>query len=173
MNLLRKLAAWFAILAGLVAGAVALLTVASIVGRTFFARPIPGDVELTQFGVALAISLCLPWCQLHGANILVDFFTQHVRPRTRQRLDAVGALLVAVFCGLLSWRAAAGAFSVAEAGETTMILDVPMWISYAVLSPGLALAALIALLQSVALWRGRLAQAGDAALPGMLKEGGQ
>jgi len=166
MPVLRKLAEWFAILAGLVAGAVALLTVASILGRTFASRPISGDVELTQFGVALAISLCLPWCQLHGANIIVDFFTQKARPRTRRRLDAIGALLVAIFCALLSWRAAAGAFSVAEAGETTMILDVPMWITYAVLSPGLALAALIALLQAVALWQGRIEQAGDAAVAG-------
>lgn len=167
MNVLRNLAAWFAILAGLVAGAVALLTVASILGRSLASRPIAGDVELTQFGIALAISLCLPWCQLHGANILVDFFTQNASPRTRQRLDAFGAALVAVFCGLLSWRAAAGAFSVAEAGETTMILDLPMWITYAVLSPGLALAALIALLQAIALWRGRIAQTGDAALPSL------
>lgn len=163
MNVLRKLAAWFAIVAGLVAGAVALLTVASIVGRTLASRPIPGDIELTQFGVALAISLCLPWCQLHGGNIIVDFFTQAAKPRTRQRLDAIGAALVAVFCGLLSWRAAAGAFAVAEAGETTMILDVPMWITYAVLAPGLGLAALIAALQAVALWRGQISQPADAA----------
>ena len=44
-----------------------------------------------------------------------------------------------------------------------MILDVPMWIAYAVLSPGLGLAALIAALQAIGLWQGRLSQPSDAA----------
>jgi TRAP-type C4-dicarboxylate transport system permease small subunit len=158
MRLLRSLSAlcaFFALAGGLVGCLVALLTVSSIVGRSVASAPIQGDVELTQFGVALAISLCLPWCQLRGANIIVDFFTQSVSYRTRGRLDAVGAMLLAVFAGLLAWRAAAGAFSVAEAGETTMILDVPMWISYAVLAPGLALTALVAVLQALVMWQGR------------------
>jgi TRAP-type C4-dicarboxylate transport system permease small subunit len=34
-----------------------------------------------------------------------------------------------------------------DAFETTMILGLPMWITYAVLAPGLALTALIALVQ--------------------------
>ena len=160
---LRTLAQAFALLGGVAACAVALLTVASIAGRTLASHPIAGDVELTQFGIALAISLCLPWAQLHGANIIVDFFTQKLGTRSRQRLDAIGALLLAVFCGLLSWRAAAGALAVAAAGETTMILDAPMWISYAVLAPGLALTALIAVLQAVGLWQGVLTQPSDAA----------
>ena len=40
-----------------------------------------------------------------------------------------------------------GAVSVRAAGETTMILSVPMWWAYASLAPGLALAAVIALIQ--------------------------
>lgn len=155
LRLLSGLCAFFAFVGGLVGCLVALLTVSSIVGRAAASSPIQGDVEITQFGVALAISLCLPWCQLRGANIIVDFFTQGLGHRARGRLDAVGALLLAVFAALLSWRAAAGAFSVAEAGETTMILGVPMWITYAVLAPGLALTALVALLQSVAMAQGR------------------
>jgi TRAP-type C4-dicarboxylate transport system permease small subunit len=162
---LRALAEGFALLGGVAAGAVALLTAANIAGRTLASTPISGDVELTQFGIAFAISLCLPWAQLHGANIIVDFFTQKLGARSRQRLDAVGALLVAVFCGLLSWRAAAGASAVAAAGETTMILDAPMWISYAVLAPGLALTALIAVVQALGLWFGVLTQPADAAEP--------
>jgi hypothetical protein len=51
------------------------MAVASIAGRALLNRPIPGDVELTHFGIALCISLCLPWCQLRDANIIVDFFT--------------------------------------------------------------------------------------------------
>jgi TRAP-type C4-dicarboxylate transport system permease small subunit len=152
---LKGLARLFALLGGGVACAVAAMTATSIVMRATLSRPIGGDVELTQLGIALAISLCLPWAQLHGANIIVDFFTQALPQRRTRQLDAVGALLLAAMCALLSWRTSVGALSVREAGETSMILDLPMWWVYASLAPGLALTALIALVQA---WRGARGQ---------------
>ncbi|HEV8689207.1 MAG TPA: TRAP transporter small permease [Ideonella sp.] len=151
---LRPLSLAFAVAGGGVACIVAAMTVTSIVMRSLLSRPIPGDVELTQLGIALAISLCLPWAQLHGANIIVDFFTQSLEPRANRRLDAVGALLLAAMCALLSWRTSMGALAVHAAGETSMILDLPMWWVYAALAPGLALTALIALVQAARCWRG-------------------
>jgi TRAP-type C4-dicarboxylate transport system permease small subunit len=151
---LRRLSLGFAVLGGGVAGLVAAMTVTSIVTRSVLSRPIAGDVELTQMGIALSISLCLPWAQLHGANIIVDFFTQKLPRRANRRLDAIGALLLAVMCALLSWRTSVGAIAVREAGETSMILDLPMWWAYASLAPGLGLSALIALRQSWRCWHG-------------------
>ena len=145
--ILRRLAVLFAVVGGLAACAVALMTIVSVAGRAALAQPIPGDVELTQFGTALCIALCLPWAQLHGSNIIVDFFTQRARERTLRVLDAFGALLLALMVGVLAWRTAAGALAVHDAFETTMILGLPMWISYVVLAPGLALTAVIALVQ--------------------------
>ncbi len=155
--LLRRLATLFALLGCVVASITASLTVASIAGRALLSKPIPGDVELTQFGIALAIALSLPWCQLRGGNIIVDFFTQELRPRGRQLLDGVGTLLLALMTGLLAWRTAAGAVSVYQASETTMILGLPMGHTYAVLAPGLALTAVIALIQTLQHWRGQVA----------------
>ena len=65
---LRRLAATFAIAGSAVAFAAAVMVVVSISLRSLTTRPIQGDVELTQFAVALAISLALPWCQLRGAD---------------------------------------------------------------------------------------------------------
>lgn len=155
MNLwLKKISLAFAVLGGLVAFGTAAMVCVSIAMRATVSRPIAGDVELTQFGIALCISLCLPWAQLHGANIIVDFFTQSLPERASRRLDAVGALLLAAMCALLSWRTSVGALSVREAGETSMILDLPMWWAYVSLAPGLALTALIALVQAARCWRG-------------------
>mgnify|MGYP006269555793 FL=1 len=137
-----------------VALVVGFMTTFSVVIRALFDTPIPGDVELTQVGIALAISLCLPVCQLRRANILVDFFTQRCAGRTRQLLDGIGCWLLVVMYGLLAWRTAVGAIGVRTAGETTMILSLPMWWAYASLAPGLALAAIIAALQGWRMLRG-------------------
>ena len=154
-TVLKRLATAFALLGAAIGLCVAGATVVSVVGRYFASKPIQGDVEITQLGIALCISLCLPWCQWHRANIIVDFFTQRLSHMAISRLDAVGALLVAVMCALLSWRTSVGGLSVYEAQETTMILALPMWWAYVSLAPGLALTAVIALYQSLQLWRGR------------------
>lgn len=155
LRLLYRVARGFAVLGGLVAIAIALVVVASIAGRALAASPVPGDVELTQFGIALAISLGLPWCQLHGSNIAVDFFTERW-PAPRQRLfDAIGAGLLAAMTALLAWRTAVGALGAADSFEATMILDLPMWWVYASLAPGLALTALVALVQAALRLAGR------------------
>lgn len=148
------LARRFALVGGLVASGLALMTVTSIVGRATLNLPIPGDVELVQVGIALCISLCLPWCQLHGSNIIVDFFTQGLRQRATRALDGLGALLLALMCALLSVRTAAGAVAVQSADEQTMILGLPMWWAYAMLAPGLALTAVLGVWQAGRLLQG-------------------
>jgi TRAP-type C4-dicarboxylate transport system permease small subunit len=145
---LEKLAAAFALLGGACALGVAGMTLWSIIGRNLLASPVRGDVELSQIGIALAIALCLPWCQLRRGNIIVDFFTQAAPERVNGALDRFGALLLAVMLGLLAWRTAVGAMAVDDAGEQTMILGLPMWWAYAILAPGLGLTALIAIVQA-------------------------
>jgi TRAP-type C4-dicarboxylate transport system permease small subunit len=151
VSALAKLGAWLGAFAALL---VAAMVVTSVVGRASpLAKPIQGDVELTQLGIALAISLGLPWCQLRRANIIVDFFTQGASDRTRGWLDGLGCWLVALMVALLAWRTSAGALAVRAAGETSMILALPMWWVYAALAPGLALTALIAAWQGLRLLR--------------------
>jgi TRAP-type C4-dicarboxylate transport system permease small subunit len=152
---LHRTAQAFAWLGGVLAFAVAAMQLSSILMRATISRPIGGDVELTQFGIAMSISLCLPWCQTKRANIIVDFFTQRFGERLTGWLDAIGAFLLAAMCALLAWRTGVGALSVWRAHETSMILSLPMWWVYASLAPGLALTALVALVQAVDRARGR------------------
>ena len=148
LAILRLIASAFALLGSAVALGTGLMIVTSVVLRAVTSRPIQGDVELTQFAIALALSLALPWCQLRGANIIVDFFTQRLSTRLTRLLDALGALLIGAMCALLAWRTSVGALAVKEAMETSMILSLPMWWVYVSLAPGLALAALIAFVQA-------------------------
>ncbi len=131
------------------------MTTWSVIGRALFQAPVQGDVEMVQMGIALSLSLCLPWCQWRGGNILVDFFTQHASEKTVARLDAVGCVMLTLMYAVLSWRSAVGAADAYQSFEATMILGLPMWWAYACLSPGLALAALVSLCQAWQLALGR------------------
>jgi len=141
-----------AALGGSILVAMAAMTVTSVVGRAFFARPILGDVELVQLGTAVCVALFLPYTQLRGGNIIVDFFTQGARPRSKARLDAFGALLYTLVMALVCWRLAAGALSAREAQETTMLMGIPLWIAYALMVPGFALSAVIGVHDTVSHW---------------------
>lgn len=148
LNVLRPLTWWFAVMGSAIALAVGVMTAVSVVGRAFFKSPIQGDIELTQLGIALSISLCIPWCQLRGANIIVDFFTQNLSTKKQGFLDAVGAALIGLMCLLLAWRTGVGAVAVRHAQESSMIIGLPMWWAYASLAPGLTLGGLVALVQA-------------------------
>ena len=140
---LERACALFALLGGAVLTALALMSVASIAGRTLFSRPLPGDYELVQTGCAVFVALCLPYCQLKRANIIVDFFTTNASPRAQLCLDAFGALLLALVMLLIAWRTGAGVFTMRASGETTTILGMPAWWTYAAMLPGIALTALV------------------------------
>jgi TRAP-type C4-dicarboxylate transport system permease small subunit len=150
---IEVLAVISAVLGGTITTAIALMSVTSITLRALGFLPIQGDFELVQVGLAASIALFMPWCQLKGGNIIVDFFTARAGIRTQRRLDCIGALLTALVMALVAWRTGVGALSALRTGETTMILGFPIWWSYAVMTPGLALTSLAALLCAWRFWR--------------------
>ena len=146
----RAAAAAFALIGGAVLLLVAALTVISVIGRWLHSTPVPGDIELVQLGTAAALALFLPYCQLHGSHLIVDIFTARTTTSAQRRLDRVAQLLATSVLGLLALRAGAGVADLRAAGETSMVLGLPLWLAYAAMVPSLALAALIALLSA---WR--------------------
>lgn len=144
-RLVEGLAAFSALMGGVVLTGLLGVSVASIVPRTLGFQPILGDYELVQVGLAVCVAMFLPWCQIKGGNIIVDFFTARLRARAQRRLDVFGALLFAAMMALVAWRVGAGALALADTGETTMLLEFPLWIAYALMVPGFALTSLAAL----------------------------
>jgi TRAP-type C4-dicarboxylate transport system permease small subunit len=148
MPFLNRLSSWLAVLGGLVALGIALMTVVSIVGREWLRQPIQGDFELTQLAMALCVACFLPWCQANKANIMVDFFTTRASPKTQGYMDALGTLLLAIMTGLLAWRTYEGGLRSLNNHETSLLLQVPLWYGYMAMVPGLALSCVIALTQT-------------------------
>ena len=139
---LRALCKWLAVAGGLLLLALVVMSIVSIVGRKVASTPVPGDVELLQLCAAVAASTFFAYCHLINGDVKVDFFTHNLASRTVHRLDALGSLLLGLFGALIAWRTAVGALSLKEAGETTAILGLPVWVGQMLMVPGFVLLAL-------------------------------
>lgn len=140
-----------AALGALVLVAVALMTTISVVGRAFFAHPILGDVELVQLGGAVVVACFLPYTQYRRANIIVDFFTTGASETAQRRMDGLGALLYTAVMVLVTWRVAVGGLDMQASQERSMLMDLPLWIPYFLMLPGLSLCVLIGATQCLEL----------------------
>ena len=138
-----------AAIGGVVLVAMACMTVVSVVGRAAFSHPILGDVELVQLGSAVVVASFLPYTQQRRANIIVDFFTSGASARTQRRMDAFGTLLYTLVMALVCWRVAAGGMAMRESQESSMLMNLPLWIPYLLMLPGLALCVVIGLRQTL------------------------
>ena len=149
MHILESLAKFCAILAGLLLTTITLATCASLLGRNTIGVTLAGDFELTGVATGAAIALFLPWCQLKRGNIIVDFFTARASAQTNAALDRLGALLLALAIGLLTWRTSVGGLNAFNTQSGTMMLGFPEWIVYAAMIPPFALTAVIGLWQGL------------------------
>jgi TRAP-type C4-dicarboxylate transport system permease small subunit len=159
---LQRAATAVALIGGAILFALTLLTVISVIGRAAFSAPIPGDFELVEIGMAVAIFAFLPYCQIVRGNVIVDLFTTRASPRTRALLDAAGNLIYTAIAALLTWRGALGGLEVRGYGETTMVLRVPVWWGYV---PAVLCLALLTLVCAYTTWRSLREARGHAAEP--------
>ena len=126
----HRLIEWWALLGGAVLLGIALLTAWSAATGFIFGKPLPGDFELTQIFVAVAVFSFLPYCQLTNANVTADLFTAGAGPRTVAALGVLAALLALGVSVVLTWRTWAGMLDFRQFVETTAILKIPVWTAY-------------------------------------------
>ena len=128
------LAKYTAIAGGFVLAAIALITLFSVVGRALIPlglSPVPGDVELVEAGVLFAVFAFLPWCQLTAGHATVAILTDRFGIRANTvivLLTDIIMLLVAIF---VAWRHWVGMMDKLQYMETTFILRLPLWWSFA------------------------------------------
>ena len=119
-----------ALAGGVIMILLALMTVASIIGRAFLGVTVEGDYELVEMGLAISIFLFLTECQLNKGHVIVDFFTLNLAKRKIYFLDATGNLLFTIIAGTLTWQMYLGGLDMFEYIEQTMILELPVWWAY-------------------------------------------
>ena len=142
-NLERATEIW-ALLGGLSLIGVVLLNTASVMGAWLFNAPVQGDFELTEMGICIAAFAFLPYCQMTGANVTADIFTQNASPRWRAIFSAAACAVALVFACLLGWRMNAGRIDQLEYNYVTTILEVPHAWAFIPILASLALLAVAA-----------------------------
>src|SRR6267143_4998058 len=81
-----------------------LLTVADVVLRAFFNRPIHGTFELIELCLACTIFVALPAVFLRDEHLVVDVVDHFAPPAVVKLLDLFGALASLAVLALMFWR---------------------------------------------------------------------
>ena len=180
------IARWTALAGGLVLIILTILTVASVSGRAmltaanlhdsdswlmpiypllrsvggFFnglgAKPIPGDFELVEAGTGFAIFAFLPWCHLKRGHATVELLAGWYPTWLNHIIDIVANFLKLAVTVLLAWRHLLGTLDKVSYGETTFILQFPLWWGYAASMIGAVVFVIVSafvLLRSIAEFR--------------------
>ena len=129
-RVLDNLSRAFAICAGVTLTGMALMSLASVIGRAAFSKPIMGDYELVQIMTAVAVSMSLPFCHMARGHVIVDFFTTNVPKRLNDFFDLIANLLLAAGAILIAWRMTVGMLELRKTGDATMLLNFHIWYVY-------------------------------------------
>jgi TRAP-type C4-dicarboxylate transport system permease small subunit len=144
----------WALAGGLIIALLVLITAASAVSNLLFNVPFSGEYELAKHFVGIAIFTFLPYCQLTGANVTVDIFTQGFGARTKAAMAMLSSLLAAAFAIVLLRQMSLGFGDYIRYPEETAALHIRLWTAFPPILVSLALLFAAALLTAHDAWRG-------------------
>lgn len=105
--------------------------------------PVNGDFELVESGVAFAIFAFLPLCQITSGHCSVDLLTNNFPAGVNRFLRMITEVVFSAVLILIAWKLYDGMSSKMRYGETTFLLQFPIWWAYAACLFGATIAALV------------------------------
>ncbi|MEO1909444.1 MAG: TRAP transporter small permease [Paracoccus sp. (in: a-proteobacteria)] len=135
----------WALLGGVLTMGLALMTAGSAVSNLLIGKPFAADYELVKHVIAIAIFMFLPYCQITGANVSVDIFTERMGPRKKAAMAVLSSVLALAFAVLMLVQMYGGLQSYLKYREVTPVLNLPLWTAFPPILLSLALLALAAL----------------------------
>ena len=163
---MEKLSRLFALLGGIVLTVLIVIVCLSVLGRSLNSvlngdmmqqalpglanyllalgiGPINGDFELVEAGMAFAIFAFLPICHLNGAHASVDIFTQHLPLRMNRFLRMMIEFIFAAVLIIIAYQLFQGMLSKLNSGQTSFLIQFPVWWGYALSVTGAIVAAIV------------------------------
>jgi TRAP-type C4-dicarboxylate transport system permease small subunit len=124
---LDKIARTLALVGGFAVVGVALLTLASVIGRYAFSKPITGDYELVEYGISFAVFCFLGFTHLTDGHLIAEFFSSRMSKRKLELIDVFQNIILLAILLVLIWRVALGGIDKFETSEESMLLQMKVW----------------------------------------------
>lgn len=96
-----------------------LMVCADVFMRLVFNRPIPGTLEMNEFGVVILTYLCFGYTAVQRRHINTTVFIDYVPSAIRYIAEVFALLAMLAFSGLLIWRTTIGALESISIREYT------------------------------------------------------
>jgi len=132
---------WWAILGGALILILAVMAAVSAASNVILGRPLAADYELVKHLTAVAVFMFLPYCQITGSNITVDFFTEGMSERAKKAMSAFSSLFALAFAIVLFVQMSKGFQSYVRFQEVTPVLRLPLWTAFPPILVSIALLA--------------------------------
>jgi TRAP-type C4-dicarboxylate transport system permease small subunit len=137
------------LLAALALFAIMMLTFVDVGGRKLFDTSLPGALELTELLMVAVIFAALPLVSLRGEHVTFDSLDILLPADVRRVQQALVDLVVAAMLVFLAWLMWDHAGKMAEYGDVTNRLRIPLYPFVYAMSAMCALSALVHLLLTV------------------------
>ena len=126
--------------------AMMMITAVDVAGRYLFNKPIAGGFELTEILLAALIYCGLPLVSARRDHIVIDTFDPLFSRRLKRGLDMIAEVVCAVALAGVGYLIFVRAGRVAEYGDTTSVLKLPLAPVVYLMGVMITIAALIHLL---------------------------
>ncbi|WP_293752128.1 TRAP transporter small permease [Limnohabitans sp. Rim8] len=103
-----------------------IVTAVDVVGRYFFNKPLAGGFEITEIGLALLIYCALPLVSARREHIVIDTFDVFMSPGVKTFLNRLSDVVCFVALSGVGYILFRRAVRVAEYGDTTNVLLLPL-----------------------------------------------
>jgi TRAP-type C4-dicarboxylate transport system permease small subunit len=149
------------LIAGLLLGAVALLTFSAVMLRWLFNYGLPDAYDASRLLLGTAMFWGIAIAGFHNRHIQVDGLWEMAPAWGKRVIDILATLVTLAFMALFAWMLESKVMSVYASNEQTFDLRLPVWPFHAVAALGIALAAVLLLLRLVRLIAGESRKRGE------------
>ena len=114
--------------------AMMILTVAEVLLRYVFNRPILGSTEVIKFMMVTLAFLVLVWCTMRRGHVKVEVVARHFPLKVQAICDTIFSLFSIALYSSMAWHSLIEARDVLRRGKASDILDVPEYPFYLIVA---------------------------------------
>jgi TRAP-type C4-dicarboxylate transport system permease small subunit len=105
----------------------AFFTLADVIGRSGFNKPISGAYEFTELLFVIVVALALGYSAILGSHVRIDIIVSRFPKKAQFVIDAISYFVSSAFFLIASWRVALQAIRVESQDVTSGILGIPLY----------------------------------------------